>query len=228
MTQARGGALWVVAALVFGILFVWSYDALLAPVRYPYAADSASYIEMADTLAHEGRPRVTPWDLEFPDRDRIPQRLFPPGFALVVAAFLPLAGDAASAALWPGRLAAALLPVLLLLAFRGVLADRTLALVGALAHATPGVRGWQFLAYSDVTALAVALLALGALAHGLGLAGASAPRPAVPELAYGDVPNAGSVFKSNQAAALRRAFGRSCLRSRRPCCVPGWLRWHQR
>jgi hypothetical protein len=171
VTVARAGARWVLAALAFGVLFVWCYDAMLAPVRYPYAADSASYIEMADTLFHDGAPRVTPWDLEFPDRDRIPQRLFPPGFPLLVAAFVPLAGDATAAALWPGRLAAALLPLLLLLSFRGALGDRSLALLGAFALATPGVRGWQYLAYSDVTALAVALLALGVLAQGLGLVG---------------------------------------------------------
>ena len=174
MTIAHAGLRWVLAALAFGILFVWFYDAMLAPVRYPYAADSASYIEMADTIYHEGRPRVTPWDLEFPAQDRIPQRLFPPGFPLLVAAFVPIAGDATAASLWPGRLAAALLPMLLVLAFRGALGDRSLALLGAYALSTPGVIGWQYLAYSDVTALAVALLALGALARGLGLVEAGA------------------------------------------------------
>ena len=164
MSEAHDGRRWVLAALAFGILLVSFYDAVLAPVRYPYAADSASYVEMADTLYHGGRPRVTPWDLEFPDQDRIPQRLFPPGFPLLIAAFVPLTGDATTASLWPGRLAAALVPLLLLLAFRGALRDRSLALLGAFALATPGVIGWQYLAYSDVTALAVAMLALGACA----------------------------------------------------------------
>ncbi len=174
MSEAHDGRRWVLAALAFGILLVSFYDAVLAPVRYPYAADSASYVEMADTLYHGGRPRVTPWDLEFPDQDRIPQRLFPPGFPLLIAAFVPLTGDATTASLWPGRLAAALVPLLLLLAFRGALRDRSLALLGAFALATPGVIGWQYLAYSDVTALAVAMLALGVLARGLGLLGAPA------------------------------------------------------
>jgi hypothetical protein len=167
-------ALW--AALAFGVLFVAFYDGMLAPVRYPYAADSASYIEMADSLYHEGRPRVTPWDLEFPHDDRIAQRLFPPGFPLLVAAFIPVAGDAAAASLWPSRLAAALLPLLIVLAFRGALGERALVVVACFALATAGVRGWQFLAYSDVAALALAVLALGTLARGLGLLDGAGPR----------------------------------------------------
>lgn len=159
----------LLAALLFGVLFVAAYDGLLAHVRYPYAADSASYIEMADSLYREGRARVTPWDLDSPQQDEVPQRLFPPGFPLLVAAFIPLAGDASSAALWPSRLAAVLLPLVILLAFRGALGDRALALVGCCALAGAGVRGWQFLAYSDVAALPFAVLSLGLLARGLGL-----------------------------------------------------------
>jgi hypothetical protein len=158
-------------ALLAGVLFVAGYDLTLAPKRYAYSADSASYIDMAASLHEAGRPLVTPWDVDPGDRDAIPQILFPPGFGIVIAAFMPFAGDAASAALWPSRIAAALLPFLIVTLFRGALSDRTLLAMALLALLTPGVRAWQFVAYSDVTGLAFSVVALGALARGLGLVG---------------------------------------------------------
>jgi len=157
--------------LAFATLFVIGVDGMWAAKRYPYAADSASYIEMADSLYHEGRPRVTPWDAAEGVEDEIPQRLFPPGYPLLIAAFIPLVGDARTAALVPSRVAAVLLPLMILTLFGGALSTNALAWVAVYTLLTPGVRGWQFLAYSDVPALAVSVLALGALARGLGLIG---------------------------------------------------------
>jgi Dolichyl-phosphate-mannose-protein mannosyltransferase len=157
------------AVFVFALLFVVGFDAMWSGKRYPYAADSASYIEMADTLYHEGHPRVTPWDFEEGKADRIPQKLFPPGYPLLIAAVMPMTGDARTAALIPGRLAAVLIPVLVVWLYAGALPPSVLALFAIYALMAPGVRGWQFLAYSDVPALAVSMLALGALARGLQL-----------------------------------------------------------
>jgi hypothetical protein len=160
-------------ALLAGIALVAALDGVYARYRYPYSGDSASYIDMAASLLREGRPRVTPWDVEPVDRDEIAQPLFPPGFSVLIAALTPLAGDVRSAALWPSRLAAALLPLLVVGLFRGALADGVLAGVAALVVLSQGVRDWHFLAYSDVPALALGILAIGALARGLGLVGAS-------------------------------------------------------
>ncbi|MBS0396356.1 MAG: glycosyltransferase family 39 protein, partial [Proteobacteria bacterium] len=171
-----GGAR-LLAALLAGVLWIGVLDAGLARYRYPYSGDSASYVDMAASLLADGRPRVTPWDVEPVDRDAVPQPLFPPGYPALIAALTPLAGDVRVAALWPGRIAAALLPLLIVGLFRGALPDRWLAGVAALALASQGVRDWHFLAYSDVPALALAALALGALARGLGLLG-PAVRPA--------------------------------------------------
>jgi hypothetical protein len=66
--------------------------------------------------------------------------------------------------------------LLILGLFSGALRERALAIFAVYALLTPGVRGWQYLAYSDVTALAVSVLALGALARGLKLVGET-PRP---------------------------------------------------
>ncbi|MBS0376227.1 MAG: hypothetical protein JSR73_16725 [Proteobacteria bacterium] len=161
-------------ALLAGAALITALDSVYARYRYPYSGDSASYIDMADSLLREGRPSVTPWDVEPVDRDAIPQPLFPPGFSVLIAALTPVAGDVRRAALWPGRLAAALLPLLLIGLFRGALSDGVLAAVATLVVLSQGVRDWHFLAYSDVPALALGVVALGALARGLGLTAATA------------------------------------------------------
>ena len=154
-------------ALVLGVAVVAFYDSSLAPSRYPYSGDSASYIEMANTLKADGRPRVTPWDLKRGEPDAVPQPLFPPGFAVAIASLMPFAGDARTAALWPSRIAAALLPLLFVLLWRGSAPPAALLGAGLWVLLSPGVRKWQFLAYSDVPTLALAVIALGALAQGL-------------------------------------------------------------
>jgi hypothetical protein len=166
----RAGPRLAIAALVIGALAVLAYDSVLARYRYPYSGDSASYIDMAASLLRDGRPFVTPWDVEPGDRDSVPQPLFPPGLSVMIAALTPLAGDVQVAALYPSRVAAVLLPLLIVALFRGVASDRAVAGVAALTLLSPGVRDWHFLAYSDVPALALAILALGALARGLGCA----------------------------------------------------------
>ena len=155
------------AALVLGVVLVTLYDISLAPSRYAYSGDSASYIEMAGSLRAEGRPRVTPWDLKRGEPDAVPQPLFPPGFAVAIASLVPLAGDARTAALWPSRIAAALLPFLLVVMWRGAATPATLLGAGLWVLLSPGVRKWQFVAYSDVPTLALAVIALGLLAQGL-------------------------------------------------------------
>lgn len=166
-----------VLLLLFGLLFVGGLDTLWGGQRYPYAADSASYLDMAESLRSEGQPRVTPWGYdEASGEASIPQRLFPPGYPLMIAAVATVTGDVQRAALWVVRTAALLLPALVFLLFRGVLPDRILLVFAAYVLMTPGVRGWQFLAYSDVPALALSILALGALVRGLGLVGDSSRR----------------------------------------------------
>lgn len=151
------------AALLLGVAVVLAWDAALAPVRYPYFGDSASYVEMAESLRAAGTPRASPWGLESPHADAVPQPLFPPGLPVAIAALAPLAGDARAAALWPNRLAAACLPLLIVLLFRGRAPDAALLGVGAWVLLSPGVLHWHYVAYSDVFALALAIVALGAL-----------------------------------------------------------------
>jgi hypothetical protein len=208
-------------ALLLGVLLVSLYDAGLAQSRYPYVADSASYIEMAASLRADGRARVTPWDVEPGDADAVPQPLFPPGFALVIAALVPLTGDARTAALIPSRVAAALLPLLLVVVWRGATAPGLLLCLGLWVLLSPGVREWQFVAYSDVTGLALAVVALGALARPLAGAGDPARAARGWWLAGGfaaglcyTVRNAGLAVLAASAAMLLYARVRSLITTR--------------
>jgi hypothetical protein len=156
------------AALLAGIVLVAAWSAALREHRYPYSGDSASYVEMAESLRADGRPRVSPWALESPQADAVPQPLFPPGLPVLAAALTPVAGDARTAVVWPNRIAAALLPLLILSMFRGCAPDLALLGVGLWALLSPGVRQWHYVAYSDVVALALAIVSLGALVRAEG------------------------------------------------------------
>jgi hypothetical protein len=160
---------WVpLAALLIGVAIVAARCAALAPYAYPYFGDSASYIEMADSLRTTGKPRVSPWDLLFPETDAIPQPLFPPGLPVIVAALTPLAGDARTASAWPNRVAAALVPLLIVLLFRRYAPDLALLGLGVAVLFTRGVMDWHYIAYSDVACLALAIVALGAFVRAEG------------------------------------------------------------
>jgi hypothetical protein len=156
-----------VIALALGVAIVVAYDLAVTGSRYPYSGDSASYLEMASSLAQEHRPLVVPWELVPVERDRVLQPLFPPGFSLLIAGLAPLAGSVKAAALWPGRVAAALLPLLVLLAFRGQAPDAALIGVGLATLMSEGTLYWHFIAYSDVPCLALTIAALGLLTRGL-------------------------------------------------------------
>lgn len=169
------------AALVLGVVFVAAWSAALHDYRYPHSGDSASYIEMAESLRASGRPRVSPWGLESPQVDTVPQPVFPPGLPVLIAALVPLAGDARTAAVWPNRFAAALLPLLIVVMFRGHAPDRALLGVGLWALLSPGMLAWHYVAYADVVCVALAIVSLGALVraerqdrHWLAVAGLTA------------------------------------------------------
>jgi len=157
----------VTLSLCLGVLVVGGYDLALSHSRYAYSADSASYVEMAQTLVTTGSMRVTPWDVEPVAIDAIPQPLFPPGFALLIAAIARVTSGIASAALVPSRLSAALIPCLFVLLWRPAARAGVLLGLGLWVLLTPGVRQWHYLAYSDVTMLALAIAALGLLYRGL-------------------------------------------------------------
>ena len=181
---------------------------------------------MAESLRTVGRPLVTPWDVDPGDQDAIPQILFPPGFGAVIAAFALFTGDVRTAALWPSRIAAALLPFLIVVLFRGAVPDLRLLAVALLALLAPGVRAWHYVAYSDVTGLLLCVVAIGALARGMGLVGR--PQGGIgwlvlaglaAGLGYG-IRNSGLAVLAVSVAML--AYG-ALLRGAARCSIVYWL-----
>jgi hypothetical protein len=129
--------------------------------RYAFSSDSASYLEMAQAVLDGHAPAVVPWGLELPLQEAMGQPLFPPGLPLLVALVAPFAGGAKAALVLLPRLAAAFLPLLLLVVFRGALADGLLVLLGTAVLCTRGIAYWHYVGYSDVPGLFFAIAALG-------------------------------------------------------------------
>lgn len=151
----------MLVALGSGAALVAAYSAVVSGTRYPYLSDSASYLEMAGSITAGQWPAVVPWGLEIPNQPTMGQVLFPPGLPLLVALASPFAGGLKAALLLLPRVSAALLPVVLLLAFRGALADSVLVAIGVAVLFTRGVGYWHYVGYSDLPGLLVAVVALG-------------------------------------------------------------------
>ena len=118
---------------------------------------------MAESIGEGRWPEVVPWGLEIPAQASMAQPLFPPGFPLLAALAGAAGGGARGAVDWLPRLAAALLPCLLLLGFRGLCPDPLLFVIGVALLFTQGVWYWHYVGYSDVPGLALAIAALGFL-----------------------------------------------------------------
>lgn len=159
--------IWPLIALALGVAGVLGYDAYVAPARYAYSTDSASYIEMAESMRAARWPAVVPWGPELPDTEALAQPLFPPGFPLLAAATAPVFGGERAAVAALPRIAAALLPLVLLLAFRGLARDGTLVAIGVAVLCTPGVLYWHYVGYTDLPGLLCAVIALGLTARAL-------------------------------------------------------------
>lgn len=226
---------WPLIALALGTAFVAWYDATVAGSRYPFSSDSASYLEMADSLRHWRWPSVVPWGSELAAIDRVAQPLFPPGFPLLTALAAPWAGGLRSALMgWP-RVAAALLPVLLLLAFRGALADGLLCGLGLALLGTQGILYWHFVGYSDLPGLWLSILALGLCWQACRILASDRRRSSAWLVALGGGFAAGASYAVRNAgiAVMAAGLGFWCLealrdaRARRPAAafVAGLLPW---
>ena len=126
---------------------------------FPFAPDSAAYIEQARNLIQEGSALTTPYG---PDGiDKTPDKLFPIGFPIVLA-FISMFGlDPREAALAVGWLSAILLPLLLYTSFRKQIGSSRAAILAGLSALSPGVLTNAPIGASDVFALAMAVSAIG-------------------------------------------------------------------
>lgn len=159
---------WSLAAIAFGVCFVWIHWLVRHGQEYPLTHDSAIYIDMARSLAAGLPPLTPPWGLEPIDATAIPQGVFPPGYSAILT-LLSFAGfDIVTVAPWVNRIAAALIPLIILLLFRNVAALHVLFSVGVLVLTGTGLQGNQYYGLTDATCLALCVLSIGLLANSRG------------------------------------------------------------
>ncbi len=116
---------------------------------YPYQPDSSYYIERARILLGSGVLH--------------PDRLFPPGYPLLITAAAAVGLEPANAALWLVRVGYALLPVLLAWALKGVTGTRSAVTIAVLVVLSPGLWYIGAKAGSDMPFLALTIAAFALL-----------------------------------------------------------------
>lgn len=146
----------VIAAMLAAVLLVHLF--VRAPV-YPYTPDSAGYIEQARNLVAHGKAISGPYDLS--EDVALPSRLFPVGFAVVLAALSLTGIEPATLATATGWAAAVALPLLLFAAFRRVVGEWSALVVAVLSALSPGILTFAGFALSDLLALLLAVGAIG-------------------------------------------------------------------
>jgi len=148
---------------VIGIAAVWLAVMLALPLRYPYANDTAGYVEeAANLLAGNGLRRSTYGSGT--GRELAPQPFFPPGFSIAIAGLgvFGVSPKAASLALsWASW---ALLTPAVFFALRTLLPGILLpGAIGITAATSPGLYEWGFQGLSDAPALLLSVMSIGAL-----------------------------------------------------------------
>jgi hypothetical protein len=128
---------------------------------FPYSSDSANYIEQARNLANSGSFLVTPYGLSPANNDQIEDKLFPIGFAIVLAAISKLGFDVKDAATAISYWSAILLPWLLYFGFRQALGARNALLLAYLSVISPSVLTNSPMGLTDTFALALSAGAVG-------------------------------------------------------------------
>lgn len=128
---------------------------------FPFSPDSASYIEQARNLIENGNALNTPYGLSPADTDQVENRLFPIGYALVLAAISSLGLDAKYSSVALAYLSAAILPCLLFFGFRKALGYVGALFLAVLVLSSPGLLGQAPMGLTDVFSLSLAVAAIG-------------------------------------------------------------------
>ncbi|WP_458138899.1 hypothetical protein [Methylomonas sp. YC3] len=128
---------------------------------FPFTPDSASYIEQARNFLNSGSLLITPYGLAPGDQDQVENRLFPVGFAVVLAAVSSFGIDAKDATIGLAHFSAITLPWLLFFSFRQSLGPLYALLLAGLAALSPGVLKHSLMGLTDVFGLWLAVAVIG-------------------------------------------------------------------
>lgn len=144
------------ALLVCGLL---ALHLLLRGPHYPFMPDSASYIQLARSLAD-----LAPAGAPVPAYQ--PSPLFPIGFPALLSVFAHAGLDPREAAPLLGSLSSLLLPPLIVQAFRHALGSTTAVAIAFIATLSPGLLWLAGYGLTDLPACALSLAAAGCLLSG--------------------------------------------------------------
>ncbi|OAI03054.1 hypothetical protein [Methylomonas methanica] len=128
---------------------------------FPFSPDSASYIEQARNFLDSGSLLITPYGLAPGDQDQVENRLFPIGFAVVLAAVSSFGIDVKDAAIGLAHFSAITLPWLLFFSFRHSIGPILALLLAGLAALSPGVLKHSLMGLTDVFGLWLAVAVIG-------------------------------------------------------------------
>ena len=152
----------IVAGVVAVLVIVW----LVHPLRYPFANDTAGYLQEAvNFVAGKGLRRWVGW----PDSGVMlaPSPYFPPGYAIAIATAISLGLSPKAGALAIAWGAWALLVPAILFALRPIVSGTLIPiLIGLIVVTSPGLYEWGYQALSDGPALLLSILCVGALLRG--------------------------------------------------------------
>jgi hypothetical protein len=163
----RWGRTWVPHLLMLALGVIFACFSLLHASPINFYPDSASYLEQARYLLAGSGPLSTPWGLDKLDTSTELSRLFPPGYAISIAAVAtvfrlkPLTSGVAIE-----LMALTALPLLCFVATRRALGDTRAILVGALTATSYMALLLGSAVVSDVYCLALAVAAFALLMRG--------------------------------------------------------------
>ena len=143
-------------ACVVGVVVLVELHLVVRALPFPFTPDSAAYIDDAVRLLADSGLREPP-----SHGVAAPIPLFPPGFALSIAALGLLGFDLRVAAMLIATASALALPVLLVLAFRRLLDPAALVVLATAVVTTPSFLTQSLLGLSDLFALALGLGSIG-------------------------------------------------------------------
>ena len=128
--------------------------------NFPYSPDSASYIEQARNLVHSGTLLNTPYGLSPSNLDQVENRVFPIGYAIILAALSTLGFDAKDVAIGIAHLSAMLLTWLLYACFRNALGSGYALVIAGLSLTSSGILLNSPYGLTDIFSLALAVGAI--------------------------------------------------------------------
>ena len=149
-----------VIMLAVGLFALWL--SILCGGNQAYTPDSADYIDQARSFTSGNGFQTRLHDLDEKFELWAPDKLFPPGYPIIIAIGTAVTGVPAEVvAPWVSRIALLILPLTIFISFRQVIGGRSAAWLGIITGVSPGVLLWGQFALSDVLSLTLVVASFG-------------------------------------------------------------------